>query len=521
MSKLSTQKPLPEALMRADDLPTMPGVAVEVLRLCRDDDTTLDDLAAVLSHDVALSARLLKFSNSSLYNLGQEVSTLQRATLVLGLKTVQLMSLSFSLASSLPRESDNNRYDYRGFWRRSMIRAVSARTLAARSGSNLVDEAFLTGLLQEVGQIVLAQCMTAEYEQVLTGAGTSWPTAELERRLLGFDHTDVGAALLRSWELPEVICAALESAHGPESPEQLSPPGPSSAHTLAHILSVANEVTEFLSDEQQGAALERIEQLLLEHFEIDPDGAQAYLLALEGGIRETSEMLSVKLPEGKSHEEIIAAARSRFADVSFRTARELESVKSLSVVEHRAEILLNPDLNDTLTGIPNREAFDRFLAYEVSARLDGALHRPLGILVAEIDRFPSIEANFGEQVTHEVLRLVGATLASIIRKSDLATRMNDGTFAVIMGECTAFGIKTLAERIREGVEQRSFPHDDGEVSVTVCVGGACLGSVSARPDGQSLLELARRYAARARTRGPNQTLVRSKPLHPDQHRRSA
>jgi len=517
MSEVPTHNPLPDALLRAENLPTMPGVAMEVLRLCRDDDTTLDDLAAVLSHDAALSARLLKFSNSSLYNLGQEVSTLQRATLVLGLKTVQLMSLSFSLASSLPRENADNRYDYRGFWRRSMVRSVAARTLASMSGSFLVDEAFLCGLLKEIGQIVLAQCMTEEYEAVLSEGGDCWPSIELERKLLGFDHADVGVALLRSWEIPEHICTALESLHVEGSPDNVSP----EARTMTQILSIANEVTELLTEEKQGEALARIEELMQEHFGIDEDATRLYLLALEEGVRETSEMLNVKMPAGKTHEEIIETARQQFVDTSFESARELESVKAVSVIEHRLQILSDPELNDPLTGIPNRQAFERFLAHEVAARLDGSLSRPLGILVAEIDRFPSIGATFGEHVSAEVLRLVGATLASIIRKSDLVTRLQDGTFAVIMGECTAFGIKTLAERLRAGVEERSFRSDDVDVSVTVSVGGACLGSISTRSDGQALLEVARRYTEKARSKGPNKCLVRSKPLHPGERRRSA
>jgi HD-like signal output (HDOD) protein len=86
-------------------------VAAEVLRLTEDEDSTLDELAGALSRDPALSAKLLRLSNSSLFNLGQEITTLQRATMVLGMKTVKLMSLSFSLAGSLPREGEIAAFD--------------------------------------------------------------------------------------------------------------------------------------------------------------------------------------------------------------------------------------------------------------------------------------------------------------------------------------------------------------------------------------------------------------------------
>ena len=76
VNELLSKKPLPEALTKAEHLPT---IAAEVLRLCRDKDTTLDDLAQAISSDPALAACLLRFANSSLYDLGQEVGTLQRS----------------------------------------------------------------------------------------------------------------------------------------------------------------------------------------------------------------------------------------------------------------------------------------------------------------------------------------------------------------------------------------------------------------------------------------------------------
>ena len=98
MSGEGEEQRVPESLFAGEELPSLPAVAVEVLRLCRRDDVTLDDLAGVIAMDPALAAKLLRYSNSSLFNLGTEVTTLQRAMLVLGLKSVQLMSLSFSLA---------------------------------------------------------------------------------------------------------------------------------------------------------------------------------------------------------------------------------------------------------------------------------------------------------------------------------------------------------------------------------------------------------------------------------------
>ena len=81
MRSASLDQRLPAVLTRAENLPSLPAVAVEVLRLCQDESATIQDLAATIARDPALAAKLLKVSNSSLFNLGQEVTTLERATM--------------------------------------------------------------------------------------------------------------------------------------------------------------------------------------------------------------------------------------------------------------------------------------------------------------------------------------------------------------------------------------------------------------------------------------------------------
>ena len=151
MSQVSTLAELPEAILKAENLPSPPSVAMEVLRLTGDDGVGIDDLAAVISRDPALSAKLLKLSNSSLFRRGAEVLTLDRATMVLGLKTVKLMALSFSLAGTLPRDATNgNCFNYQAYWMQSLTMAVAGRSLAQLVRSRNYDEAFMCGTAAEV-----------------------------------------------------------------------------------------------------------------------------------------------------------------------------------------------------------------------------------------------------------------------------------------------------------------------------------------------------------------------------------
>ena len=116
MSQAPARSRVSELLEGVDRLPSIPAVALEIVRLTEDENCTLDEFAAVLSRDPALSGKVLRMANSSLFNLNSPVSTLQRATMVLGMRTVKLTSLTFSLAASLPSEGDGP-FDLREYWR--------------------------------------------------------------------------------------------------------------------------------------------------------------------------------------------------------------------------------------------------------------------------------------------------------------------------------------------------------------------------------------------------------------------
>ena len=234
------EKGLPAILARADNLPSLPAVALDVLRISKDEDASLDEMAACLARDPALAAKLLKLANSSLFGTGKAVTTLQRATMLLGTKTVKLMALSFSLAGSLPRKGRQGSFDFTEYWQRSLVRAIAARSLARLVKCPLGDEAFLCGLLAHFGKLILVRCLPEEYRAVLAEAG-GWPPAALEERRLGFASTDVCAALLESWDLPALIHATVGAGSRPEEIEKLADPH---ARELAGLLGLAQLVED-------------------------------------------------------------------------------------------------------------------------------------------------------------------------------------------------------------------------------------------------------------------------------------
>jgi diguanylate cyclase (GGDEF)-like protein len=512
MSPHVFEKDLPAILGRVDDLPSLPAVALEVLRISQDEDASLDDMASCLSRDPALAAKLLKLANSSLFSTGKTVTTLQRATMLLGMKTVKLMALSFSLAGSLPKKGKQGSLDFTEYWHRSIVCAIAARSIARLVRSQQGDEAFLGGLFAHFGKLVLSRCLPEVYEPVLLEGG-GWPTCRLEEQRLGFSSTDVCAALLKSWDLPALIYVTVGTWSRPAELERLEDP---LQQQLGHNLALAHLAEQVLCNPEKGEALTRLHQEMARVFRVTESEVNALLVGLESGINEAAELLSIQLPSQASHEEIINQARLQTVQVSLGTALDLAAAQRRNQeLESEKALLATRATTDKLTGLPNRAAFDAFVEQEVQARIEGAVPRALGLLMIDVDHFKRFNDTYGHPVGDEVLRMVGGLLGRKTRKGDVSARYGGEEFAVVLPRTNPFGLKTLAERLREAIEKEVLDIDGKPVSVTVSIGGACIARFEDPQEGAALVKLADHYLYRAKKNGRNRSELYLKTELPD------
>jgi HD-like signal output (HDOD) protein len=216
-------------------IPTPSTVALRILRLVEDERTEPSDLTEVLERDPALVARVLRLANSAFYSRGRSVPTLDRAAMILGFRTLKVVVLGFAIADGLPKRGVVGGLDLTTYWARSIAQAVAARGFAALVGSRYREEAYLSGLLAEIGRVGYALALPQEYEALVAARG-SWPTAEQEQATLGMSSADFGSVLLGSWGLPPLLAAAplLALGHDPR-PEPAEDEGPHAAVlVLAH-----------------------------------------------------------------------------------------------------------------------------------------------------------------------------------------------------------------------------------------------------------------------------------------------
>jgi putative nucleotidyltransferase with HDIG domain len=211
-----------EALLnRVDELPPLPAVAARVMSMADDDRTSAMDLAQVLSTDQALTARLIRISNSAYYGFARRVSTVREAVVMLGFKQVRQVAVGASLINTFRGSKGvNEPFDVDLFWGHSVAVAVAAELLAKKTRAARPEDAFTAGILHDIGRLVIRQVLPQEFAQAVSMArSTGMSLHEAELQTTGYAHDDVGRALGERWKFPPHLVEAVRCHHD----ERLTP----------------------------------------------------------------------------------------------------------------------------------------------------------------------------------------------------------------------------------------------------------------------------------------------------------
>lgn len=213
------------------DLPTLPTVVAKIVQLVDNPRTSAATLAQLISSDPALTARMLKMANSAYYGFPRRIGTINLAIVVLGFNTVRDLAISASLAERINIDHDGSD-PMADFWDHSVATAVAARMLQRQTQNRQVGEAFVAGLLHDIGRLVVARYLPEEFHRVQDALAQSQePLWSVELEVLGMGHPEVGSTLCKHWNLPEPICESIHYHHNPLGLED--------NRTLACILHVA------------------------------------------------------------------------------------------------------------------------------------------------------------------------------------------------------------------------------------------------------------------------------------------
>lgn len=221
-----------DALVRqVRDLPALPDTVVRVMQLSSDPKSGIADVAKVLVSDQALAARVLKLANSAFYGASRRIATVSDAVIILGLRTTRNLVMASGCQELLESEVAGYGLPRGALLRHSLACASAAQALARRTKYRGVEEAFVAGLLHDLGKVVMNLYLRDQFIQVLIQAATGEITyADAERAVFSFDHAEAGAYLLERWNLPAALVSAVRYHHTP-----LDSPTDSPLPCLVHV----------------------------------------------------------------------------------------------------------------------------------------------------------------------------------------------------------------------------------------------------------------------------------------------
>lgn len=202
---MSTQTDLINRLESGYSLPALSVVAIRLVELAADEDSSVNDLVSLVEKDPSLATRLLKIANSAFFKTAEPATTLKQAVIRIGFRQLRIMALSLSLRDTFPMGKVGG-FDYERFWRASLYRALMAKSLAEQAGTCNPEEAFVAGLTLGVGFLIFFDVFIKDAgEEIGRELDSLEKLLAWEEKKFGVNHRQIGAAALRHWKFPDSI----------------------------------------------------------------------------------------------------------------------------------------------------------------------------------------------------------------------------------------------------------------------------------------------------------------------------
>jgi len=189
-------------------MPSLPITVSKILQIANDPKTSPSDLNQVISLDPVLMGRVMKLINSAYYSLNNQITSLVRAIIMLGINTVKNLALSTAVLGQLSAKGNFQALNIDGFWRHSLCVGVTAKLIAAkrRKDPKQLEEYFVAGLLHDIGKIPLNNKLSKEYVSALTLTDKEHlPLYIVEERTMEVNHCEVGRLIIKNWNLGPVM----------------------------------------------------------------------------------------------------------------------------------------------------------------------------------------------------------------------------------------------------------------------------------------------------------------------------
>lgn len=493
-------------VLASEELPTLPAVASKLVTLTSSEETTLADVADLVSQDVALSSNILRVANSAFYGFPQQIGSISQAVSMLGTKAVQSLVLSFSFLSMNKRPKSDH-FDFDKFWERSLASAGAAKLILEKIPGVDTEEIFVASLLQNLGQLIMASTMPEEYEKVINAMDENQvDMLEAEKSVLGADHCLIGYEVAKHWGFPPSMSLPILHHHDPagyvgdDSKIKYSTRAIYLSDLLLNIFYSETPEEYYCQFQTEAAELLNLDSRCIEtimqdsHTELDQ-------VALNFGF---------KTAETRPVQEILQEANIRlsvlnldYEQVNKELVKAKVSLEKLTKeLQEKNKYLKTLADMDGLTGIYNNRYFQGALDKELSRTQRKNYH--LSLVMIDVDHFKRFNDDHGHLVGDFVLAEISKVMKANIREYDTLARYGGEEFVLVLPETGEEDAVCVAEKIRSTIEKAAFKEDGKSYRVTASFGLASIQGEDGMPGKTELIKMADEALYDAKKKGRNQ-----------------
>ncbi len=212
---MKAQNPFFDRLSRLHNLPTLPHILLRLFDACGKENINFDEIAAIVGKDPALCAKLLKLVNSAYFGLRQKVREIQQAVALIGTSGLKNMAICACVYEAFPKPKKAGRFPLKAFWWHSIRCAILSQHIANELKIDQTDDAFISGLLHDIGKLVLWSHCGMDYEALFNECQGDRSCLVTGEARLGATHSEVGAWLLNRWKFYTVVADSVRYHHEP------------------------------------------------------------------------------------------------------------------------------------------------------------------------------------------------------------------------------------------------------------------------------------------------------------------
>lgn len=463
-------------VLNSPSLPTLPTVASKLISITSKAETSMTEIANLISKDMTMSAKILKIANSAFYSFSSKISTVHQAVSNIGKNAIRSLVLSVSFLT-IKTNYKNEVFDYEKYWQKSLSSAVAAKLIMAEIDKTDPEEIFIAALLQNIGELILARSFPQQYEQVLMRlSGNEKDVIEIEQQNIGADHAYVGYEVTRNWGFPTELLIPIQYHHNPGSYKG----NDNKLRIATNVVYLSGIITNILFSNKPQVYHQLFLAKSREILGFGNKVTDRILKNVHSEIVEVASFFDFQIKNPKSIEEILQEANIALSLINLSyeqmnkelIAAKIELQKLTKDLEEKNKRLEKLANIDGLTEVYNHRYFQNFLETEIRRSLRKETF--VSLILFDVDHFKNINDNYGHQVGDFILKEMCKLVKINVRDYDLVARYGGEEFAIILVETKDEEAMEVAEKLREAIATHIFIDDLNEYKVTASFGVATM-----------------------------------------------